>query len=372
MVQPSSGSSTGGDAGRGRGAGASRSPWLRALLALLGAALLATLLAGALAWRWLGQPLPLATPTVELSIERGTSPQAVAQAWVAAGVQVSPRALYEWFRFSGQAQRIRAGSYEVHTGDTPRTLLDKMVRGDESLLAVRIIEGWTVRQMRQALAEAPGLRPLSQAMTEAELMAAVGSPGMAAEGRFFPDTYLYSRGVSDLTVLRRAHQAMQRQLDAAWAQRAEGVPLRTPDDALVLASIVEKETGVESDRALVAGVFANRLRIGMRLQTDPTVIYGLGEAFDGNLRRIHLETDGPFNTYTRAGLPPTPIALPGAASLRAAVRPQATPAMYFVARGDGSSVFSATLAEHNRAVDRYQRAPARQAATGAALPIMPR
>jgi UPF0755 protein len=333
---------------------------VRVVLALLGLLLVAAALAGWLAWRWLERPLPLAAPVVELSIERGTTPQAVAQAWVAAGVQVSPRVLYEWFRVSGQAPRIRAGSYEVHTGDTPRTLLAKMVRGDESLLAVRFIEGWTVRQMRQALAEAPGLRPATAAMSEAELMAALGSPGLPAEGRFFPDTYLYGRGVSDLTVLRRAHQAMQRQLDAAWAARDPALPLAGADELLVLASIVEKETGTESDRPLVAGVFANRLRIGMRLQTDPTVIYGLGEAFDGNLRRVHLETDGPFNTYTRAGLPPTPIALPGLASLRAAARPAATPAMYFVARGDGSSVFSATLAEHNRAVDRYQRAPARR------------
>ena len=277
-------------------------------------------------------------------------------------MQVPPRALYEWFRFSGQAGRIRAGSYEVHGGDTPRTLLQKMVRGDEALLAVRFIEGWTVRQMRQALAEAPGLRALTAGMTEAELMAAVGSPGVPAEGRFFPDTYLYGRGVSDLTVLRRAHHAMQRQLDAAWQARDPALPLASADELLTLASIVEKETGLEADRAQVAGVFANRLRIGMRLQTDPTVIYGLGQAFDGNLRRIHLETDGPFNTYTRAGLPPTPIALPGAASLRAAARPQATAALYFVARGDGSSAFSATLEEHPRAVDRYPRAPARRAA----------
>jgi UPF0755 protein len=341
-----------------RGRGALR---LLALLAggLLAAALLAAALAAWLAWRWLDAPLPLAAPQVELSIERGTSPQAVAQAWVDAGVQVPPQALYAWFRFSGQAPRIRAGSYEIHSGDTPRTLLDKLVRGDETLLAVRIIEGWTVRQMRAALAAAPHLRATTAGMDDAALMAAIGAPGVPAEGRFFPDTYLYARGVSDLTVLKRAHAAMQRQLQAVWAQRGEGVPLASADEALKLASIVEKETGLEADRTRVAGVFANRLRIGMRLQTDPTVIYGLGEAFDGNLRRIHLETDGPFNSYTRAGLPPTPIALPGLASLRAAVRPEPTRALYFVARGDGSSVFSDNLADHNRAVNTYQRAPAR-------------
>jgi UPF0755 protein len=338
---------------------------LRALLGvLLGAALLAALaaaLAAAWAWHWIDRPLSLAAPTVELSVERGSSPREVARQWVAAGVQTDPRWLYHWFRLSGDAPRIRAGSYEVHTGDSPRRLLEKMVRGDEVLLSVRIIEGWTVRQMRAALAAAaPDLRPLTAGMSDAELMAAIGRPDVPAEGRFFPDTYLFGRGVSDLTLLRRAAAAMDRHLAEVWAQRDLAVPLRSPDEALILASIVEKETGLESDRGQVAGVFANRLRIGMRLQTDPTVIYGLGEAFDGNLRRVHLETDHPFNTYTRAGLPPTPIALPGLASLRAAVRPEGTRAFYFVARGDGTSVFSETLAEHNRAVNTYQRGPARR------------
>jgi len=263
--------------------------------------------------------------------------------------------LYEWFRWSGQARRIRAGSYEIETGATPRTLLEKMVQGDEALEAVRLIEGWTFRQFRQALARAPHLKQLSAGMTEAELMAAIGAPGQSAEGRFFPDTYLYSRGVSDLTVLKRAHRAMSERLAAVWAERAEDLPLRSPDEALILASIVEKETGIESDRGQIAGVFVNRLRIGMLLQTDPTVIYGLGEAFDGNLRKRDLQQDTPWNTYTRAGLPPTPIAMPGLAALRAAVRPQGTRALYFVARGDGSSAFSPTLEDHNRAVNRYQR-----------------
>ena len=330
-----------------------RWPWLvGAVLAVL--ALAAGALAGAVAW-WLDRPLALAQPVVEVSIERGTSPRAVAQAWVDAGVRTSPEALYQWFRWSGDAPRIRAGSYEVHTGVTPRELLAKMVRGDEVLEAVRLIEGWTFRQFRAALAAAPALRQTITGLSDGDVMAALGSPGKSAEGWFFPDTYLYSRGVSDLTVLRRAHAAMQRHVEAAWAQRAADLPLKSPDEALILASIVEKETGVEADRGKVAGVFVNRLRIGMRLQTDPTVIYGLGEAFDGNLTRRHLETDTPFNTYTRAGLPPTPIAMPGLASLRAAVNPEPTKALYFVARGDGSSVFSETLDAHNRAVNRYQR-----------------
>lgn len=323
----------------------------RALLVVLAGMLGA---AGLVAW-WLNRPLPLAQPHVELSIEPGTSPRDVAQAWVDAGVQSDARLLYEWFRWSGDARRMRAGSYEIDAGTTPRRLLAKMVQGDEVLEVVRLIDGWTLRQFREALAKAPALKPLTGGMTDAELMAAIGAPGVPAEGRFFPDTYAYSRGVSDLTVLKRAHAAMQRRLEETWAQRAPDLPLKTPEQALILASIVEKETGTEADRALVAGVFANRLRIGMPLQTDPTVIYGLGAGFDGNLRKRDLLADTPFNTYTRPGLPPTPIAMPGLASLRAAVQPARTPALYFVARGDGSSVFSDNLADHNRAVNQYQR-----------------
>jgi UPF0755 protein len=328
---------------------------LRLFITALVLGLAAAAIATVLVWRWLHTPLPLARPSVELSIEAGTSPREVAQRWVDAGVQVSPLLLYEWFRWSGDARRIRAGSYEIETGATPRTLLEKMVQGDELLQSVRLIEGWTFRQVRAELARAAYLKPASAAMSEAELMAALGVPGVAAEGRFFPDTYVYSRGVSDLTVLKRARAAMQRRLDAAWAERAPDLPLKTADEALTLASIVEKETSTAADRGRIAGVFVNRLRIGMLLQTDPTVIYGLGEAFDGNLRKRDLLADTPYNTYTRSGLPPTPIAMPGMDSLRAATRPEATKALFFVARGDGSSVFSETLADHNRAVNKYQR-----------------
>lgn len=328
---------------------------LRWFAALIGALVLAAALAaGAVAW-WLDRPLPLARDSVELSIEPGATPREVARAWTDAGIQVESWMLYEWFRWSGDSRRIRAGSYGVETGITPRQLLDKMVRGDELLESVRIIEGWTLRQMRAALAAAPHLKPLSASMSDAELMTALGAPGLPAEGRFFPDTYVYSRGVSDLTVLRRAHQALQSRLERAWSDRAPDLPLKSADEALILASIVEKETGREEDRGLVAGVFVNRLRIGMPLQTDPTVIYGMGARFDGNLRKRDLQADTPYNTYLRSGLPPTPIALPGAASLRAAVQPRRTRALYFVARGDGSSEFSETLLDHNRAVNRYQR-----------------
>ncbi len=334
---------------------AERGGVLSALLWFLGVAALAVAAAAATVYVWLDRPLPLAGPSAELSIEAGTTPKDIAQAWVAAGVRSEPRWLYEYFRWSGQARKIRAGSYEVESGITPRQLLAKMVQGAETMEQVRVIEGWTLRQMRSALAQAPHLKPNTAAMSDEQLMAALGQAGVAAEGRFFPDTYVYSRGVSDLTVLKRAHKALQQRLQAVWAERSPGTPLKSIDELLTLASIVEKETGSKADRALVAGVFTNRLRIGMRLQTDPTVIYGLGERFDGNLRRRDLEADTPYNTYTRAGLPPTPIALPGQASLRAAVKPDATKALYFVARGDGSSAFSETLEEHNRAVNKYQR-----------------
>lgn len=326
--------------------------------ALLGIALLAVLIAGGIAggaWWWLQKPMSLAAPSVELSIEPGTAPRDVAQAWVSAGVQEDARLLYQWFRWSGQAKQIRAGSYEIHQGATPRDLLAKMVRGDEVLEQVRLIEGWTFRQWRAALAAAPALKHHTAEMSEAEIMQALGVSGQHPEGRFFPDTYAYSRGVSDLTVLKRAYRSMAQRLSTAWAARSEGLPLKSADEALVLASIVEKETGAAADRGLVAAVFVNRLRIGMPLQTDPTVIYGLGAAFDGNLRKRDLQADTPYNTYTRGGLPPTPIAMPGAASLTAALHPMPSRALYFVARGDGSSQFSEDLAAHNRAVNKYQR-----------------
>lgn len=324
------------------------------LALLAGWVVLAAAGAGATFW-WLQQPLALRAPVVTLDIEPGDTPRVVAQRLVDAGVDAPAPLLYHWFRGSGDARRIRAGSYEFTPGLTPQTLLQKLVDGDEALARVRLIEGWTLRQVRAALAAAPALKPDSAALSEAELLRAVGATGDSAEGRFYPDTYTYARGSSDLAVLRRAHAAMQRRLAAAWAQRHPDLPLQAPEQALTLASIVEKETGRAADRAQIAGVFINRLRLGMPLQTDPTVIYGLGPAFDGNLRRVDLQTDTPYNTYTRNGLPPTPIAMPGRDALMAAVQPATTRALYFVARGDGSSEFSATLAEHNRAVNKFQR-----------------
>jgi len=324
--------------------------------------LVVLLVAGAL-W-WLNQPLSINTETLDLSIEPGTSPRAVAQAAADAGVHVSPLLLYWCFRLSGDARKIKAGNYELEQGvTTPWRLLQMLVRGEESLRSVTLVEGWNWRQVRAVLAQAEQLKPTSANMTDEMIMAELDHPNTPPEGRFFPDTYTYAKGASDLSVLRRALRAMDKKLDAAWAQRAPDLPLKTPADALILASIVEKETGKHGDRPMIAGVFTNRLRTGMMLQTDPTVIYGLGAAFDGNLRRRDLQTDTPWNTYTRTGLPPTPIAMPGAASLLAAVQPAPTKALYFVARGDGSSQFSATLDEHNNAVNKFQRKSAAAAAS---------
>lgn len=325
---------------------------VRRLLALI---VLVVIALGGGAYWWLHQPLDLGSEPLELAIEPGTTPRGVARDVVAAGVKTDARLLYAWFRFSGQDRAIKAGNYEIPPGTTPIGLLQKLARGEEALRALTLVEGWNWRQVRQALAKEEQLKHDAAALTDEALMAQLGRPGVAPEGRFFPDTYTYAKGSSDIALLRRALHAMDRKLEAAWAQRAADTPLKSADEALVLASIVEKETGKASDRGQIAGVFANRLRVGMLLQTDPTVIYGLGEKFDGNLRKRDLQTDTPWNTYTRPGLPPTPIAMPGKAALLAAVQPQATRALYFVAKGDGSSHFSASLEEHNRAVNRYQR-----------------
>lgn len=316
------------------------------------------LLSGAALW-WLERPLSLApaagSQVLDLEIEPGTMGRELAQVVVSSGVQTQVSWLYAWIRLSGQARQIRAGSYEISPGTTPRKLLRMLVRGEEALKSVTLPEGWTFAQVRGALEKAEQLRPDSRGLSAPEIMARIGRPGLHPEGRFFPDTYTYAKGSSDLAVLERAARAMDKRLETAWAQRLPDTPLKNAQEALILASIVEKETGKPSDRAMIGGVFSNRLRSGMRLQTDPTVIYGLGDAFDGDLRKRDLLADTPYNTYTRAGLPPTPIAMPGRAALLAAVQPAPTNAVYFVARGDGSSQFSATLDEHNRAVNKYIR-----------------
>jgi UPF0755 protein len=322
---------------------------------LVAVVLVTALALGYVGYAWLTEPLQLASDSVDLSVEPGSSPREVALQVQQAGVAVNPSVLYWWFRLSGQARKIKAGSYELERGSNPYSILSKLVRGEEALRSVTLVEGWNLRQVREALKKADQLKPLTADMLPEELMQQIGKPGVAAEGRFFPDSYTYAKGSTDLAVLQRAARAMDKKLAAAWALRSPQSPLKTPEEALALASIVEKETGRASDRSEIAAVFSNRLRIGMRLQTDPTVIYGLGPLFDGNLRRADLLADTPWNTYVRPGLPPTPIAMPGRASLLAAVQPANSKALYFVSRGDGSSQFSATLDEHNRAVNKYQR-----------------
>lgn len=323
--------------------------WLAAAIA---AAVLAS--AGSALW-WLNQPLKLQSAPLEVAIEKGKSARAVVQTLNQAGVQTAPTLLYWWIRLSGHARGIQAGSFEIGRDTTPRSLLRKLVQGEEIMRSVTLLEGWNMRQVRAALLKADMLRPDSQALDDPSLMAHLGRPGEHPEGHFFPDTYVYAKGSSDLAVLRRAMHVMDQQLELAWKQRASGLPLKTPREALILASIIEKETGFHGERTLISAVFNNRLRIGMMLQTDPTVIYGMGEKFDGNLRKRDLQTDTPWNTYKRAGLPPTPIAMPGKAALLAAVQPAKSNALYFVARGDGTSHFSGSLTEHNRAVNKFQR-----------------
>ena len=292
---------------------------------------------------------------VAFSVERGSTLKGAARDMAQAGVVQQPWAFVLLARFKGAAADIKAGSYALNAPVTPLDLLRKITAGETVLGKLTVPEGWTFAEMRRALDAHPGLRHDTAGMDAAQLLKALGAAAGHPEGRFFPDTYFFDLGSSDLALYRRAYATMRQQLDAAWAARAPGLPYRTPDEVLTMASIIEKETGAPEERPQIAAVFINRLRIGMRLQTDPTVIYGLGERFDGNLRTEDLLTDTPYNTYTRAGLPPTPIALPGAAALRAAVNPERSRALYFVAKGGGRHEFSDHLEAHNRAVNRYQR-----------------
>ena len=328
---------------------------LRSLLKRLLLLLAVAALGGAVyAARYLTTPVGVSKLPLEFEIRHGSGFRSATRQLEAAGVQVGGWRFELLGRVLNRAKDIKAGSYELVRAVTPLELLDKLTRGDVTQAEVKLIEGWTFRQDRAALDDSPYLRHDTLGLDRAQVMAKVGAPETEPEGLFFPDTYLFAKGSSDLAVLRRSYRAMQRHLAQEWAARDPALPYRTPYEALIMASIVEKETGRPEDRDMIAGVLVNRLRIGMRLQADPTVIYGLGPAFDGNLTKAHLEHDGPYNTYTRAGLPPTPIDMPSLASLRAALRPAKTDALYYVARGDGTSVFSRTLNDHNRAVTKYQ------------------
>jgi UPF0755 protein len=327
---------------------------------LLGLVILALLAAAGYAAWYVSAPLAVASLPVEVEIPRGATFRNVMDALEAAGIR--PRRLeFETLARALRKERdIKAGSYEITEPLRPTDLLDKLTRGDVTQAEVRLIEGWTFAQFRAALDASPHLRHDSTGLEDTQILARLQAPEAHPEGLFFPDTYLFAKGSSDVAVLRRAYRSMQRHLTTEWERRNAAVPYKSPYEALIMASIVEKETGRAQEREQIGGVLVNRLRIGMRLQVDPTIIYGLGNTFDGNLKRSHLVEDGPYNTYTRAGLPPTPIAMPGLASLRAALRPGKTEALYYVSRGDGSSQFSRTLDEHNRAVSRYQlRRPAK-------------
>ncbi len=300
---------------------------------------------------------PMSPPAVpfEFVLNHGSSLTAVARQFEKDDLLASPRLFVLFARLTGRAGQIKAGVYQLDHAVSGIELLGMITQGNVSTSRVTIIEGWNFRQLRNALDATPNLRHDTPGLSDGEILQRIGAFETHPEGLFFPETYSVAAGSSDVELLRRAYRMMQQRLDDAWQARSPDLPLATPYQALILASIVEKETGTPGDRPMIAGVFVNRLRIRMMLQTDPTVIYGLGEQFDGNLRRRDLTGDTPYNTYTRGGLPPTPIAMPGLGALNAVLHPAKTDALYFVARGDGSSKFSSNLTEHNRAVNQYQK-----------------
>ena len=327
----------------------------RVLALLLGTVFVsAGLAAGGLAYYALND-LELGSTPLQFSLKSGSSLRGAAQQMVNAGVLTEPLRFELLARLLGESGNLKAGIYEIDRPLTPLELLRKVTQGDYTQAGITFVEGWTFRQMRKTLDEHSAVRHDTRSLSDAEILQRLSIAQASPEGWFFPDTYYFSSGASDITVLRRAHHLMQSHLAAQWSQRAQNLPFTGPYEALILASIVEKETGKKEERPLIAAVFVNRLRRGMILQADPTVIYGMGEKFDGNIRKHDLTTDTPYNTYTRAGLPPTPIAMPGLAALSATLNPAASDVLYFVARGDGSSHFSRTLAEHERAVTKYQK-----------------
>lgn len=329
---------------------------MRRLSALAVALVIAGVVAGLAAQYWLNTPIAGLDAEQVYEVREGASLRTVAGELAERGLLTWPRVFSAWGRLTGQAGSIKTGEYLLEPGISPSDLLAKLVAGKVKLYPVTLVEGWTVRELFTALAENPALNltlgdPLTPVDPELPDLLEAGHP----EGQYFPDTYMVPKGTSDVAVLRQANELMREKLAAAWESRADGLPFKSPYELLILASIVERETGVDAERSQVAGVFVRRLQKGMRLQTDPTVIYGLGDTFDGNLTREHLLTDNPYNTYTRNGLPPTPIAFPGESSLQATAHPDDSDALYFVASGelDGTHVFSTTLAEHNAAVSAY-------------------
>lgn len=300
------------------------------------------------------QPVNLPSTPYDLVLKHGSSLRGISQQMVREGLLGEPWTFILLVRAQGLAGDIKAGNYELREGMTHYDLFLMITDGVTTQRSITFIEGWTFRQMREALNRHEDVRHLSMPMTDQEILRQIGAGETIAEGLFFPDSYYFDSGMSDLDILKRAYETMQRKLSRAWEKRASGLPYRSPYEVLIMASIIEKETGRAGERPMIASVFLNRLRIGMRLQTDPTVIYGLGESFDGNLRKRDLQQDTEYNTYTRNGLPPTPIAMPGMAAIEAALNPAQSKALYFVGKGDGSHVFSSSLNDHNRAVSRYQ------------------
>lgn len=326
---------------------------LKVIAAVVALAALLLVLVVAYSERWHETTLPL-TQETRVELNSGESFGRFAQSLAQRGLIDQPE-LWTWrARLSGEARRVQAGEYLIDPQDTPATLLQRLVRGDVIRYEVQLLEGWTVRQVLARLMLHEALRQTLSGADELTLLGALGLPEGHAEGMFFPDTYSFTRGTSDADILRLAYRKLQDELSRAWATRAVGLPYETPYEGLIVASLVEKETGREEDRARIAQVFVSRLEQNMRLQTDPSVIYGVGVEFDGNLTRRHLRADTPYNTYTRKGLPPTPIALTGARSLEAALHPADGDYLYFVSRGDGTSQFSLSLEEHEAAVRRYQ------------------
>jgi len=318
--------------------------------------IIASLAAGGAFVCWANYPLITQGPPIPFTILPGSGASAAGQQIAAAaGAPLQPLLFNLLVRATVSSSRIKAGSYELKPGTTPLRLLDQLVRGEFAQETLTIIEGWTFRQMRQAMELHQGLKHDTTDLTDQALMALIAPEFKKPEGLFFPDTYLFAKGSSDLQIYRQAHAMLMSHLAQQWDKRDPVLPYETPYQALIMASIVEKETGQASERGLIAGVFVNRLKVRMLLQTDPSVIYGMGDSYEGKIRKRDLETDTPYNTYTRSGLPPTPIALPGLQSLTAALAPAQTSSLYFVSRGNGTSQFSDNLPDHNRAVNQYQR-----------------
>ena len=312
-------------------------------------------IAGAIAaaYYWVNHPLNLPAAKVDILVPKGATPASIALQLNLAGIEVSAPAFVLMARLSELDTKLKAGGYQIIQGDTPLKVLRRMAMGDVTSRQLTIVEGWNLRQIRAALAQHPDVKQTIHEVSDADLLTQVGIDAPYAEGLFFPDTYIFPIGTTDLEILQRAARAQQQILDRAWTARQEDLPLRNAYQALILASIVEKETGRASDRARIAGVFINRLRLNMPLQTDPTVIYGMGEAYQGKIRKKDLQTDHPWNTYTRGGLPVSPISSVGQASLTAALNPEKHEFLYFVSRGDGSSAFARSLSEHNKNVAQY-------------------